>query len=189
VSGTDETETPVARATARRAPSGTATVVCVAGASTRRTISSAGVKSPIAASENVNRHEVAPASLPLMNTGDPDMPAKNPCAASRNEGGPVISNITRSWPGRIASWSVPMTSNSKLVGVLPRTVVRPVPVIPGTMSAAGITAGGSGHETAAGAGVAANIVATNVSDRTAAGRVRNERGRTDMPYPLSARGC
>src|SRR3990170_256294 len=49
-----------------------------------------------------------------------------------------------------------MTSMLKLVGVEPRTVVSPVPVIPAPIWAAGMTIGVVAHSAAAGAGAASS---------------------------------
>src|SRR5881296_2913736 len=99
--------------------------------------------------------------------GEPDIPAATPWAFSRKPSGPVISKITRSKPGRIASGSVPMTRMSKLVGRVPRTTVRPVPLIPDVIDPSGNTAGGLGQVGEAGAATAFRLAATMASETVA----------------------
>src|SRR5215211_7507413 len=110
--------------------------------------------------------------MPLIVIGDPDIPKNIPWASSRNDCGPVIWNITRSCPGKIASSRVPMTSMSKLVGVLPWTVVSPVPTIPGAICAAGRTAGGDRQVAAAGAGVEIDRLTTSTDEQMKASMAR-----------------
>src|SRR5690242_12982180 len=85
---------------------------------------------------------MAPASLPLMYTGEPEKPAAMPVEATAE---PDTWTATKSTPGAIPSGRTPRIFTLKDDGVVPLTTVYPVPVIPAFRLDSGKTGGGVPH--------------------------------------------
>src|SRR5687767_9469615 len=94
-------------------------------------ICSIGVIPQIGSLENGKLYEIAPSSLPLTYTGDPDIPAKTDV---RSAPPPLILPTMRSCRGPIPPGTTPSISTLNSSASLPRKTVRATPRIPSRTS-------------------------------------------------------